>query len=232
MKTAIAIRHVLFEDLGAFTVPLAENGYTIDYLDIGLDQLTASLAYAPHLLIVLGGPVGVNDTEDYPFLLSELEILRARLQRRLPTLGICLGAQLMAVALGAAVQPGQCKEIGWSQLTLTAAGRASPLQHLADTEVLHWHGDVFALPEGARSLASTAVCPHQAFDLGPNILAFQCHPEADGQGHERWLIGHTVELRSQAVPIADLRRAAAKFGPAARVAGCRCLTQWLQGLNA
>src|SRR5262249_51014029 len=128
---------------------------------------------------------GVYDSEEYPFLLDELELLRACLQQRLPTVGICLGAQLLASALGARVYPGPHKEIGWSPLSLTEAGAAGPLVALgAGLPVLHWHGDSFDLPAGATLLASTALYRHQAFALGPTILGLQFHPEVLDAGTE------------------------------------------------
>src|SRR5262249_57807158 len=121
------------------------------------------------VLIVLGGPIGVYQEQDYPFLTDELRVLERRLAADLPTLGICLGAQLMARALGAKVYAGPRKEIGWSPLHLSAAGRRSCLAPLAKRQaaVLHWHGDTFDLPAGATHLASTPDYPHPALACGP-----------------------------------------------------------------
>src|SRR6201999_289627 len=99
------------------------------------------------LLVVLGGPIGAYEEDRYPFLTAELTLIGARLKAGRPTLGICLGAQLMARALGADVRPGAGKEIGWAPLVLSEAGRAGPLRHLGNEPVLHWHGDIFHLPE-------------------------------------------------------------------------------------
>src|ERR1700744_18182 len=151
-KTVLALRHVAFEDLGAFETTLQDGGYTIRYADLGLDDLSSF--EAPDLLAVLGGPIGVYENDLYPFLNDEIALIGRRLQAGLPTLGICLGAQLMARALGARVYPGRGKEIGWKPLTLTAAGRES-LAPLDGLPVLHWHGDTFDLPDGAANLAST-----------------------------------------------------------------------------
>jgi len=190
-KNVLAIRHVHFEDLGAFEAPLEKAGYEICYSDAGLDDL-ASLKQ-PDLLAVLGGPIGACEENEYPFLNQELALLSAQLDAGKPVLGICLGAQLIARAMGARVYPGRAKEIGWKPLTLTSEGE-QVLGALQGIPVLHWHGDTFDLPNGAVNLAFTDICDHQAFRAGRNALAFQFHPEAQQKGFERWLIGHTAEV--------------------------------------
>jgi len=145
MKLAVAIRHVSFEDLGNFGPVLAARGFEVRYIDCGTDDVAAIDPFAPDLLIVLGGPIGAYEDDLYPFIKDEVSLLEQRLKARRPTLGVCLGAQMIARTLGARVYPAPHKEIGWSRLTLTAAGGVSPLQHLK-SPVLHWHGDTFDLP--------------------------------------------------------------------------------------
>lgn len=230
-KTALAIRHLLFEDLGTFAPVLEETGHTLRTLDIGRDPLSAFDPLKPDLVVVLGGPIGVYETETYPFLAHELELIRARLAANRPTLGICLGAQMMAAAMGARVAPSGVKEIGFSPLTLGPAGEQSPLRHLAAIPVLHWHGDMFDIPAGAQLLAATDKCPHQAFAHGPNLLALQFHPEAVSEtGIEPWLIGHTVELGAAGIDPRALRHDAERLGPALREAARAMLLEWLDQL--
>lgn len=231
LKTAVAIRHVPFEDLGTFEQPLAEAGFKLHYYDIGADELWTLEPVKTDLVIVLGGPVGVYDTGGHPFLIDEIALLKDRLAANRPTLGICLGAQLMAAALGARVAPGDEKEIGFAPLTLTEAGRQSPLARLANAPVLHWHGDSFAIPNGAVKLAETPACANQAFALGPNILGLQFHPEADAKRIERWLIGHACELATVGVDPGVLRRDATRYGAALRDAGRLLFSQWLKELR-
>lgn len=229
MKTAVAIRHLVFEDLGSFAAVLAGRGIRLDYLDAGVDDLAQIDPLGVDLLVVLGGPIGAYEEAIYPFINDELALLRRRLAEDRPTLGICLGAQLMARALGASVYPGPAKEIGWKPLQLTEAGRQSPLAALAPelTSMLHWHGDTFDLPEGATLLASTDICRHQAFAWGRHALGFQCHPEALGRYLERWLIGHACELGATGMSVPQLRADNAQYAPALEIQGRRCFDDWL-----
>lgn len=231
MKTVVAIRHVPFEDLGSFAPSLVAQGYTIQYRDAGMDDLAAIDALAPDLLVVLGGPISANDEADYPFLRDELRLLDSRLRHDSPTLGICLGSQLMARVLGARVYPASQKEIGWGQLRLTPAGQQSCLQHLAPerTPVLHWHGETFDLPARAVRLASTDICENQAFRWGNHALALQFHAETTAQGLERWFIGHTCEIAATpGVSVAQLRTDTARWSATFAVQGRKCLEAWLQ----
>lgn len=117
---AIALRHVHFEDLGVLEPLLQARGYTVRHVDAAVEDLPVADALAADLLVVLGGPMGAFDEPRYPFLARELELVRARLANRAPTLGICLGAQLIARALGANVYPvAGGPEIGFGALTLT-----------------------------------------------------------------------------------------------------------------
>jgi GMP synthase (glutamine-hydrolysing) len=226
-RTAFVIRHLAFEDLGAFTPVLTRAGYQIQYVDVGVDELTAIEPVAPDLLVVLGGPIGAYEDDKYPFLRNELKLIETRLTAARPTMGICLGAQLMARALGAGVHPGPEKEIGFAPLTLTDDGHASCLGGFDGEPVLHWHGDVFELPQGATRLASTRVCENQAFTYGPNAIAFQFHPEAGGGGFERWLIGHTFELTHARKDIAQLRTEYQALSVGLQRRAETCLERWL-----
>lgn len=106
MPDCIAIRHVAFEDVGLLAPLLAARGFSLRYLEAGIDAIDAAALAAPELVVVLGGPIGVYEEDLYPFLHGELAAIRARLDAQKPTLGVCLGAQLMAKALGANVAPG------------------------------------------------------------------------------------------------------------------------------
>ncbi|AYR22775.1 glutamine amidotransferase [Herbaspirillum rubrisubalbicans] len=230
MKTAIAIRHVHFEDLGILHEVLREQAYALTYLDACIDDLDTPLVQQADLLIVLGGPIGAYDDARYPFLASELAAITRRLMRDAPTLGICLGAQLMARALGADVAPMGVKEIGYAPLSLTEAGRHSPLAALEDVPVLHWHGDHFEIPAQATHLAGSALCAQQAFAVGRQVLALQFHLEADPKRIEQWLVGHACELDHAGIDPRHLRDAAQRLGGTLQQAARHVVTQWLAGL--
>ena len=155
-KACLAVRHVAFEDLGLLGPLVAARGYEVRYHDAGIDRFDSETLIAPDLVIVLGGPIGVYEADAYPFITGEIAAIAARLAANKPMLGICLGAQMMAAALGARVAPGPVKEIGWAPLTLTAAGKTSVLAPLGTSPVLHWHGDNCELPAGCERLAVDA----------------------------------------------------------------------------
>lgn len=229
MKKAIALRHIHFEDLGTLHAELTHHGYEVQYVDPTLGQLdTLDLRHAD-LLIVLGGPIGAYDEALYPFVAQELAAVRHWLDSGKPLLGICLGAQLIARALGAKVYPLGVKEIGFSHLTLSDAGLVSPLARLDGVPVLHWHGDQFDIPEGAVRLASTAIGTNQAFALGSNVLGLQFHLEADAARMERWLVGHACELGIAKVDPRTLRADARKYGAPLTLAARGVLATWLAG---
>ncbi len=209
--TIYAIQHVAFEDLGSLEDTFYQLGFRVRYFEAGVDDLSKAYEHKG-LTIILGGPIGVNETEDYPFIQKEIDLLKVRLSNDLPTIGICLGAQLIATALGAKVYSGTTKEIGWSKLTLTDHP-INPLNTLQNIEVLHWDGDTFDLPENAKLLASTEAYPHQAFSVNEHILALQFHIEASADSMEKWLIGHTCELRNASINISKLREDNQKFAP-------------------
>lgn len=230
MKTAVAIRHIHFEDLGTFEGPLKRAGYQIYYLDAGLHDLEKLDPLAADLLFVLGGPIGACENATYPFLDTEYAILRARMAAKKPVAGICLGAQIIANILGAKVYPAASKEIGFAPLELTEAGLLGPLRHLKGVKVLHWHGDTFDLPNGCAHLAASKVCTHQAFSLGRNVLGLQFHAEAPAARIERWLIGHACELAGAHIDPCQIREDAARFGPALEAAGNGLMADWLARL--
>lgn len=230
MPSAIAIRHVAFEDLGLLGPLLAQRGFAVEYRDAGIDDLRD--VGDVDLLVVLGGPIGAYEEHSYPFLVDELRLIERRLAVRRPTLGICLGAQLMARALGSRVYPGKAKEIGWSPLTLSRDGAESCLRHLAPevTAVLHWHGDTFDLPEGARHLASTATTANQAFSWGQGAaLGLQFHAEVAAVQLERWFIGHACEIGAVGIDLAALRADTRRHAATMTRQGAACFSEWLSG---
>ena len=233
-KKAWAITHVAFEDLGSFEHTLKEVGFEIEYLNAATDDLDVIRPETDDLLIILGGPISVNDEEEYPFLQTELELLKKRLAANMPTLGICLGAQLIARALGSRVYPGPHKEIGWSPIQLNDGGSRSALRHLVGdgVSVLHWHGETVDLPEAAGLLASTELYPNQAFEYG-KALALQFHPEVTSRGLEQWYVGHTGEIhRTEGISVNQLRGDSRQYADTLQGRAYLFLNEWLEDVEA
>ncbi|MBV1933145.1 MAG: glutamine amidotransferase [Parvibaculaceae bacterium] len=233
MADIVALRHLAFEDVGLLGPLLAARGHRLRYIDVPTSDLSQVDLLSPDLLIVLGGPIGANDEEMFPYLAVEKQLIQQRLEADLPLLGICLGAQLMAAALGAKIYPGVEKEIGWRTLSLTEAGRASALNEISYSQnvVLHWHGDTFDLPAGATLLASTDVCPHQAFSYGSAALALQFHLEAGGGDMENWFVGHISELSAEGLDVATLRSENTRWTGALTQAGHAVFDRWLNDVG-
>jgi GMP synthase (glutamine-hydrolysing) len=231
MKHAIVIRHIAFEDLGNLAEVLDRHDYALTYVEAGLDNVASIDSLTPDLVVILGGPIGAYDEQDYPFLVDELRLLETRLNADLPTLGICLGAQLMARSLGAKVYPGSEKEIGWSPIELSHEGMNSPLAHLASeyTHVLHWHGDTFDLPVGATHLASSSKYQNQAFSWGKCGLALQFHPEVTARNLERWFIGHACEIgTTSGISVAQLREDTVRYAQPLELQANKFWQAWLK----
>jgi GMP synthase (glutamine-hydrolysing) len=233
LKRALAIRHVAFEDLGTMAAILDKCGYRTTCLDAGVDDLTDVEPAEDDLLVVLGGPIGAYQEACYPFLKHELRLIELALKRRSCVLGICLGAQLVALTLGARVYPGRHKEIGIGPISLTSQGYDSCLGKLVPNPyVLHWHGDTFDLPSGAVRLASTDVTPNQAFAYGKKILGLQFHLEAAPQSIERWLIGHSCELTAAGIDIVELRLGLQNQLPDIATKGRAVIKTWIECFEA
>ena len=210
MKTALVLQHLEFENAGLIGNVLGKRGYELKKLDATCDDISAFPVNEADIVIILGGPIGVYDGERYPFINQELKLIEKSLKSEKPMVGVCLGAQLIASVLGAKVQPMGKKEIGFSSLQLTDEGEKSPLALISTTPVLHWHGDQFEIPEGAKRLAETGICPNQAFSY-ENILALQFHLEADLDYFEHWLVGHAAELSQARIDPVNLRNEGKKY---------------------
>ncbi|NQY91109.1 MAG: gamma-glutamyl-gamma-aminobutyrate hydrolase family protein [Deltaproteobacteria bacterium] len=189
MRKILVFQHVAHELLGTLNPLLKDSGFRIRYVNFDRDPAARPSLDGYFGLVVLGGPMNVDQVDLYPFLAVEVELVAEALQRGMPVLGICLGAQLLARALGADVRPHHSKEIGWYQINPTAAGADDPVfAGMSDTEhIFQWHGDTFDIPSGAVHLASSPDCENQAFRYGDTAYGFQFHLEVDRPMVERWL---------------------------------------------
>jgi len=183
------LQHVPFEGLGSIGPWLEAGGWTVSGTRFH-EPSTRSDPALPDpgfpdpgeidLLVVLGGPMSVNDEAELPWLAAEKRFVRAVIEAGVPVLGICLGAQLIARAMGARVYPATQKEIGWfpvRRATRDLAPPAATFRFPDIIDVFHWHGETFDLPRGAVRLASSEACENQAFQLGACTIALQCHLE-------------------------------------------------------
>jgi len=232
MKRALIIRHVPYEGVAGFRQPIEAAGYAIDRVDVGDASFPGIDLCAPDLLIMMGGPMGVYEQDTHPWIRCQLRRLAQRLAADRPTLGVCLGAQMMAAALGGEVYKGPVKEIGFHPVSVREGANDNPLRQIASVPVLHWHGDTFTLPEGVELLASSHLYPHQAFRRGPNLLALQFHAEMgeDERIHE-W-IDQSPDSLAAAGTCADRMRADHDMlGPNAVAAGRAMIEHWLAGLS-
>jgi GMP synthase (glutamine-hydrolysing) len=193
-------QHVACEDLGTFAAVLCARGFRAQYVRLFAGDTIPDDWSAAAASVFLGGPMSVNDAADFPYLAAEKAVIRGALARRLPVLGVCLGAQLLAAAAGAPVYPGPQREIGWEPVTLTPAGRRDPvLACLAPlARVFHWHGETFDLPAGATHLAASAITNHQAFRIGTNAYGLQFHVEVDPSMIDAWIRAYPNDLGSDA----------------------------------
>ena len=231
MKRALVIRHVDHEGIAGYREPVEAAGYDIHRVAAHHAGCAMLDILSPDLVVVMGGPMGVYDTDRYPWLDDEIAVLRRRIAADRPVLGVCLGSQLIAAALGAAVRKGPVREIGFAPLRLTDAGAAGPLRHLATTEVLHWHGDTFDVPDGTELLATTTHYA-QAFARGPNVLALQFHAEmGEDERFEHWLTNDATDIADVGNTPEVLRDEHAVKGPVAVAAGRAMITDWLAGLG-
>lgn len=199
----LMIQHITCEGPGLLEPVLVGQGWELDIkcVDKTGVKLPGNLE-GYQALIILGGPMGAYEEALYPHLIKVQELIREAVLQRIPTLGICLGGQLIAQALGAEVRPNPIKEIGWSHVRLTEEGRAHPL--FADLPALlavfQWHGDTFALPEGGILLAGSDICPNQAFVYQQNIFALQFHLEVTPNMIANWAQCYGMELELHGGP--------------------------------
>jgi GMP synthase-like glutamine amidotransferase len=173
------LQHVWFEDLAYIKVWAERRNAKISRTAFFSDEHLPSID-SFDWLVIMGGPMGVYDEKEYPWLVDEKRFISEAIDNGKKVLGICLGAQLIAAVGGGKVYPNKYTEIGWFDVSKTEHGKTSEVfSFLPDTfTAFHWHGDTFDLPRGAKRLANSEACTNQAFELGTNVIGLQFHLES------------------------------------------------------
>lgn len=197
MCKILVIQHVPHEGLGIIGPALERAGFKADFLEVYRGQKIQRTTEGYSALIVLGGPMGVYEEDTCPFIRPELKLIESALKDRVPTLGICLGSQLLARAAGARVYKGGKKEIGWYKVNLTDKGSSDRLfLGLPDSfTVFQWHGDTFDAPAGGELIASSELFPNQVIRVGPNAYGVQFHLEVTEGMIKEWIEENKEELK-------------------------------------
>jgi len=185
----LVFQHVPYEPLGTLDPLLKQAGFRIRYVNFGRDPEARPTLEKYAALIILGGPMNCDEIARYPNLATEVEIIRQAVDRGMAVLGICLGAQLLAKALGGSVSRNATREIGWYDVRLTKEGSNDPVlgAFAVTQEVFQWHEDGISLPPDAVHLATSEASEVQAFRYGEHAYGFQFHLEVDAPLVERWL---------------------------------------------
>ncbi len=184
------LQHAPFEGIGSIATWLAERNAGVTFTRF-FERTQFPEAGGLDLVIAMGGPMSVNDEETLPWLRPEKQFIRDAVNRRVPVLGICLGAQLIASALGARIYPNRHKEIGWFAVEATP-GPGDVFRFPEKCLVFHWHGETFDLPPGAVRLARSEACENQAFQIGRAVIGLQFHLETTPESAEA-MFGHCAD---------------------------------------
>jgi len=236
MRKLLVLQHVASEPLGHLDPLLRESGIRIRYVNFGRDPRAEPDIRRYDGLVVLGGPMNVDQVDHHPHLQTEMTIIREAIRSDRPVLGICLGAQLLAAAMGGEVRPNPVPEIGWYRLHARPEARHDPLfrhfDHGARQFIFQWHAYTFAPPPGAVPLAWTRSCRNQAYRLGDRAWGLQFHLEADEALITRWLeqpSGRSeIERHWDARRIARIQAASRRYQPLARPLADRVFGEFIR----
>jgi GMP synthase (glutamine-hydrolysing) len=192
----LVLQHVAIEGPGILEPFLTQRGWQLDTVPLYAGAKLPEQPQQYQAILVMGGPMGVYDEAEYPFLRAEHDFLQRAIAQGVPLLGICLGSQLLAKALGARVYRNPHKEIGWYTVDLTPAGCTDPLFAGVESPLLvfQWHGDAFDLPPGATALASSPLCTHQAFRYSDRVYGCLFHLEVTPEMIHTWMAAFREEL--------------------------------------
>jgi GMP synthase (glutamine-hydrolysing) len=230
MKNIITIFHTPCEQLGTIMDVLSENSVNVKIVEVYNGDVVPLQMEDAHGLIIMGGPMSVYEEIQYPHLSHEVTLIQDALKRSLPVLGICLGSQLIAKALGAKVYPGKCKEIGWHLVRLHEAALHDPLfdEQTPFFQGFHWHGDIFDLPSGAIALAESELTKVQAFRYGGNVYGLLFHLEVDQETIAGMARAFPSDLQEAGLSLEDLVRQNERYVDDLRSTGGRVFREWVR----
>lgn len=234
MKPVAIFRHIRSEGPGYFATVLEQRSIPLRLIAVDAGEALPQSARAFSGLVFMGGPMSVND--DLPWIAPALALVQDAVRQDVPLLGHCLGAQLIARALGGRVQPSPVKEIGWGEVAVSDNGLArewfGPLDGFT---AFHWHGETFTLPPGATRILQNAHCVNQAFVLGKHV-GLQCHVEMTAELVRSWCRGGREEIDASAASPAvqtpeEMQRALDARVAVLNSVGERIYARWLAGLT-
>lgn len=224
----MVLQHAASEGLGTIENALTAAGVAIEYVRAFEGQPVPRRVDQSSGLVVMGGPMGVDETARFPFLAQELELITSFLKAQRPILGVCLGSQLLATALGAPVRRGRRKEIGWYPITLSPESRVDPLWRDQPSQFVgyHWHGDVFDLPSKAILLASSDISGVQAFRYGDRAYGLLFHMEVS-QPHVRGMLTEFAgEIKEENLNPVEILNQCESFLPPLQAIGASVFGRW------
>lgn len=228
---AVIFQHMASAGPGSLERILKTHGFECEIVKTCSTDISAFDALAADLLVVMGGAIGVYQCDDYPFLHDEMRIIRARVQAGKPYLGICLGGQLLAQAMGGDVYKGtKGGEIGWQDIILSEAAHKSPLRHFDGVKVMQWHNDTFDLPPGATLLAHSDKY-NLVFCCGPHAIGFQCHIEMTPDGLADWLVQDVGTFEEHPGLRETFRRETPQYNLLMTAATERFMKEWLADMS-
>jgi GMP synthase (glutamine-hydrolysing) len=229
MRDVLVFQHHPNETIGIIAESLAKRNLSPKVIcPFKNDKVPSDLGSAA-ALIVMGGPMGVYEAEKYPYLLQEMQLIKQAIQKEKPVLGICLGSQLLASALGAEIKPGPRKEIGWQPVYLKGLAEDDAVfRGVPDSFIgFHWHGDIFDLPKGALPLAASGTTDIQAFRYGRNAYGVLFHLEVTETILEGMTKSFTEELREENISAVEMRLNSREFLPDLQRIGRPFFDRWV-----
>jgi GMP synthase (glutamine-hydrolysing) len=224
----LVLQHAQPEGPAAIGEALARRGIALRTVRIDQGAPVPDSPRGAAGLVVMGGPMGVYEEDRFPHLPGEIRLIRRALEEELPILGVCLGSQLLAAALGARVYPSGRKEIGWHEVRLRGEARSDPLFGGVEERFtpFHWHGDIFDLPRGAAALASSRMTELQAFRSGSQAYGLLFHLEVGGPSVREMVAAFEVELAAAGLPSGPILEGLAIHAASVDRIGRRVFDRW------